>query len=108
MFDPEQAIKDWRQEMRARGIRASETLDELENHLREDVEQQIRSGCDPRLSFEAAVMQMGKTSAIKNEFQKIRITELVHQVIHAVRVLAGIPDYQLVNNMNTSRITSNV
>jgi ferritin-like metal-binding protein YciE len=42
MFDPEQTIAEWRRQMAAGGIKTPEVLNELESHLREDVEQQER------------------------------------------------------------------
>ena len=39
MFDLDQAIVAWRRQMIAAGFNSAETLDELESHLRDDVEQ---------------------------------------------------------------------
>ena len=39
MFDLEQAIAEWRKQMLAAGIKAPVPLDELESHLREEVEE---------------------------------------------------------------------
>jgi hypothetical protein len=108
MFNLDRAIGEWRQELRGRGIKGSETLDELESHLRDDVEQETRSGCNLERAFEAAVSRMGQISALQGEFQKIRITESIRRLIHVIRVLAGIPNYDLVTNMNTSCINPNV
>ena len=44
MFDLEQSIAEWRQQMIAAGINSTEALDEMECHLREDVERQAQSG----------------------------------------------------------------
>lgn len=43
MFDLEQAIARRRRQMIAGGIKVTEALDELESHLREDVERQGRA-----------------------------------------------------------------
>jgi len=101
MFDLEQAITEWREEMRAQGIKVFETLDELESHLRDDVEQQTRCGSDVQRSFEAAVLRMGQTSTLQSEFQKVRFTLSIHRLKDAFGALAGIPNYRLVTNMNT-------
>jgi len=42
MFNLEQAILDWRRQMAASGIKAPDVLDELESHLRDDVEAHVR------------------------------------------------------------------
>ena len=44
MFNLGKAIAEWREETLAAGIGTPVPLDELENHLREDVKNQIQSG----------------------------------------------------------------
>jgi hypothetical protein len=46
MFNLDHAISEWRRQMFAGGVKDSAVLDELESHLREDVERQTRSGVD--------------------------------------------------------------
>jgi hypothetical protein len=41
MFNLEQSIAEWRQQMLAAGIKTPATLNELESHLREEFERQI-------------------------------------------------------------------
>ncbi len=69
MFSLDQAIAGWRRQMVAAGIRTPEVLDELEGHLREDVEERIRSGSNAGEAFEAAVAQMGQASSLQAEFE---------------------------------------
>ena len=40
MFNLDQSIAAWRQQMVAGGIKSPRVLDELESHLRDDVEEQ--------------------------------------------------------------------
>ncbi|MDB6122598.1 MAG: clpC [Pedosphaera sp.] len=70
MFNLEQAISEWRKQMSAGGIKTSEVLDELESHLRDDIEQQIRSGTTAQPAFEAAIQRIGQAHALKTEFAK--------------------------------------
>ena len=70
MFDLDREIADWRREMLAAGIKNTETLDELESHLRDDVEQQVRLGLSERQAFAAAVRGIGHTTALRYEFEK--------------------------------------
>ena len=70
MFDLEQAIADWRRQMLDAGIKTPALLRELESHLRDEVEQQTKSGLDGQKAFEIAAQQMGQASALKNEFKK--------------------------------------
>jgi len=43
MSDLEQVISGWRQQMLAAGIKRA-PLEELESHLREDIQQQMKAG----------------------------------------------------------------
>jgi len=70
MFELEKAIKRWRQRMLDAGIKAPEALEELENHLRDDVEQQVCSGTSESEAFENAVRQLGQPVALRKEYAK--------------------------------------
>jgi hypothetical protein len=68
MFNLEQAISEWRQQMLAAGITAPVPLEELEVHLREEIERQIKTGASPQQAFKATVLQMGEGKELKTEF----------------------------------------
>ena len=70
MFNLEQSIADWRQQMLAAGIETPVPLEELESHLREDVEQQMRSGFSEQEAFGSAIKKIGQPRLLKIEFQK--------------------------------------
>jgi hypothetical protein len=69
MFNLEQSILEWRRQMLAAGIK-SPALDELESHLREEIERQIKSGQSPQTAFEMAVKTIGRGAELKKEFKK--------------------------------------
>jgi hypothetical protein len=71
MFDIEKAILEWRKEVAARGINAPEILDELENHLRDEIASRTSSGCGEENSFHAAVRNIGEGNALQAEFAKV-------------------------------------
>ncbi len=71
MFNLEQAVLEWRQHMLAAGIKSPVPLEELENHLREDIEQLAKSGQDEQTAFAAAVQKIGSGYMIRNEFGKV-------------------------------------
>ena len=71
MFNMEQAISNWRARLAAAGVRTPEVLDELEGHLRDEVEQQLRLGLSPEYAFAIAVEQMGQANSLKHEFDKV-------------------------------------
>ena len=72
VFDLEQSITEWRRRMLAAGIKAPVPLEELESHLRDDVERQVKSGSDEHKAFEIAVRQIGDANALKTEFKKMK------------------------------------
>ena len=71
MFNLEQAVTEWRRQMAVGGIKTQEVLDELENHLREETEQQVRFGLSGQEAFEVAAQRIGKAGVLKNEFKKL-------------------------------------
>jgi hypothetical protein len=71
MFNLEQAITDWRRQMLAAGIKTRILLEELEGHLREEIEQQISSGLSPKIAFHTAANRIGQGDLLKTEFKKI-------------------------------------
>ena len=70
MFNLEQSISEWRRQMQSVG-RNPDTLDELESHLREDLERRMQSGESEEQAFEAAVQGVGQASLLKREFAKL-------------------------------------
>jgi hypothetical protein len=71
MFDLEQAIADWRRHMASQGISAPEVLEELESHLRDDVDRLTRTGLGLREAFDTAVKAVGQPDDLKVEFRKV-------------------------------------
>ncbi len=71
MFDLEQAIKDWRRQMLAAGIQTPVPLEELENHLRDEIERQMKSGLNEQKAFPTAVGRIGAGDLLKREFKKV-------------------------------------
>jgi len=75
MFNLDQAIAEWRQRMAAAGIKSVEVLDELESHLREDIERRTRAGADAAQVFGIAAAQVGPPQSLKTEFAKVQNKE---------------------------------
>ena len=71
MFNLEQSIAEWRRQMLAAGIKTPVPLEELESHLREDVEKRVREGSIGQQAFEIAVGRIGQPGPFKTEFKKI-------------------------------------
>src|SRR5580658_4506383 len=101
MFYLEKQIAAWRQKMLAAGIKAPTTLDELESHLREDFEQHVRQGLSETAALETVMAQIGQAEILKTEFARSRET-ISERLIKLLFKLGGIPNYQLLTNMNTT------
>jgi len=71
MFNLEQSIAEWRKQMLAAGIKTPVPLEELEIHLRENIERQTQSGMNDQQAFEVANQQIGKANILKDEFAKV-------------------------------------
>ncbi len=109
MFDLENQIAAWRQEMFADGIKQNEVLDELESHLRDETERQMRSGADAPQAFAAAVLRIGHARALTREFKKVGgLKETRHRIKHSLMTLAGIPNHYANIPMNISNSNPNV
>jgi len=76
MFHLEQSIVEWRKQLLAAGIKTPVPLEELEIHLREEIERQMRSGLNEQQSFEISAARIGEAALIKNEFKKIETTRI--------------------------------
>jgi hypothetical protein len=70
MFDLEQSISGWRQQMLAAGIQSPVPLEELETHLREEIEQRMQSGIGEQEAFAMASAIIGQPEPLKSEFKK--------------------------------------
>lgn len=71
MFNLEQSIAEWRQQMLAAGIQTPVPLEELESHLREDVERRTKSGMTSQEAFDFAIQQIGQAGILRKEFGKV-------------------------------------
>ena len=75
MFNLDQAILEWRQQMLAAGINTPVPLEELESHLCDEIEQQLKSGLSEQTAFEISVQQIGPAQTVQSEFEKVEATE---------------------------------
>jgi hypothetical protein len=88
MFDLEQSLGRWRQQMKASGVGTPKVIDELESHLREALERRIRSGENAEKAFEFAVCEIGDAPALKTEFAKARgVRAITEKLMLAVCVV---------------------
>jgi hypothetical protein len=85
----EQAIAGWRREMLAAGIKKTDVLDELESHLREDVERRVLCGAGENDAFQKAIQQIGQLERLKAEFDQAEMNER-HYMKRGLIIWAGI------------------
>jgi cytochrome c-type biogenesis protein CcmH/NrfF len=57
--------------MLAAGIQTPVPLAELGSHLREEVEERMRSGCNEQQAFTLSVARIGEAARLKQEFRKV-------------------------------------
>src|SRR4051812_30167700 len=108
MFNLNQAIAEWRQQMAADGLKAPALLDELESHLQEDVERQVQAGVGAEHAFREAIGHLGQPSALTDEFAKVGETnETFARIKYFFLTLAGIQNPTLATHMNSSYPTVN-
>lgn len=70
-FNLETGIKTWRSEVKGQGALNSNDLDELENHLRESIEDLESEQLSLEEAFFVARRRIGKPSELGSEFQKV-------------------------------------
>jgi hypothetical protein len=75
MFNLEQSIAEWRQQMQAAGVKTPVPLEELESHLRDEIERQMNTGLSEAEAFQSAVQKIGPAHTVQNEFRKVEATE---------------------------------
>ncbi len=71
MPNPEKQISDWRQAMAKASNHREELLDELEAHLRDEIDRLLRAGTSPDNVFQLALSNLGAPAAIAPEFDKL-------------------------------------
>ncbi|HEX3358383.1 MAG TPA: permease prefix domain 1-containing protein [Tepidisphaeraceae bacterium] len=72
MFDLDHAISDWRQQALSAGIKAPDVLNELESHLRDEIDAFCSSGLSEAQAFETAIARLGTADTMREEFKKVR------------------------------------
>jgi len=76
MFDLETQIHSWSDHLRAHGNISDADIHELENHLRDEIEDLIAAGLTPDESFLISVKRLGNVDSISHEFAKINTENL--------------------------------
>jgi len=75
MFDLDSSIEQWRRQMMAAGVKNPELIDELESHLRDDVEHRMSEGAGAAQAFEEAARRLGPGIDLHREFQNAKLND---------------------------------
>jgi hypothetical protein len=70
MFDMEQRIADWRTQISAALASEPAAVEELESHLRDEIEALVRKGNTPQAATDLAIARLGAPEALAGEFAK--------------------------------------
>jgi hypothetical protein len=90
MFPLEEAIAAWRDQMLAAGIQTPVPLDELENHLRDDIQDRMQAGASRAAAFQLAVNQIGQPDTLQSEFSKINQRKIMKKGTLIAAAVIGI------------------
>jgi hypothetical protein len=89
MFDMDTRIQEWRRTVAAHLGDRGDVVDELEAHLRDDVDRRIRSGVAPERAWADACAQLGDARQLACEFAKVSGRAWVPAWVAAVAVIAA-------------------
>jgi hypothetical protein len=88
MFDLKTQIEEWRRTVAAHLGDRPDVLDELETHLRDDIERRVRAGAPPEEAWEQARVQLGEPRVLSAEFAKVAGRAWLPARIAAIAVIA--------------------
>jgi hypothetical protein len=71
MFDLNNSVGAWRENLAAEGVYGTSDLDELESHLREEISKLTGRALSEQEAFEVACLRMGDAKVMSREFAKV-------------------------------------
>jgi hypothetical protein len=74
MFQLESAIENWRKHLSQNQTMLSEDLDELEGHLRDEMDSLMLAGLNEEEAFMVASHRLGDDAAVAQEFAKVNLS----------------------------------
>ncbi len=81
MFDLESQLRIWKSHMVSLGSIGFEDVQELENHLRDTIEDLVARGLGEEEAFLLAVKRLGDASSVQEEFRKVSTEDLWLQLL---------------------------
>src|SRR3954451_698475 len=89
MFDIDTQIQEWRRMVSAHFVDRGDVVDELEAHLRDDLDRRVRSGVSPEQAWADACAQLGEARQLAGEFAKVSGRPWLPAWIAAIAVIAA-------------------
>ncbi|MFK7845073.1 MAG: ABC transporter permease [Rhodothermales bacterium] len=71
MFDLDKTLSTWRNSYKLRRAFSTEDMDELEQHLRDEIDELVEKGFSPQMAFERAIKDMGSWDTAEKEYGKV-------------------------------------
>ena len=103
MYNLETAIKAWRQDLQKSGV-DPDSIEEIESHLRDSIDDQVASGSTVEEAFHTAVSQIGGTRDLAREFRKIDDLPLADKIsLTTLGILALFATVGLFSTMGMNR-----
>jgi hypothetical protein len=81
MFNLETQIRSWSDYLRSRGNFLETDIRELENHLRDEIDDLVKTGLAPDEAFLISVKRLGNVDLISREFSKVNTENLWKQLL---------------------------
>jgi len=74
MFDLEWNVRQWSDYLRSKGKLKDADIQELESHLRDEIEELVTTGLSSEESFIISLKRLGNVNAVSMEYSKINMT----------------------------------
>src|SRR4051794_12875220 len=106
MHKLDQFIMEWRRTMKAMPNVHPQTLDELENHVRQRVSELVHSGVPEEEACRRAAAELGSPESMAAEFRKLRpVTWLPVKVVTALGLMLAVADARFLFGGSIVRIS---
>jgi len=87
-FDLDTAIATWRHAIKLRKVLLDEDLDELEQHIRDQVRTACLTGHDEESAFRLSIRQMGEQSQVEEAYRRVYWSKLRRKGLLATTLLS--------------------
>ncbi|NIM91807.1 MAG: FtsX-like permease family protein [Candidatus Aminicenantes bacterium] len=90
MFDLEKEIRNWLKALRRSEDLEDSDIAELESHLRDEIDHQIKKGVDKEAAFRAALEKSAPADILGQEYEKAKLYERTRPFWHPSRIMPSL------------------